>query len=59
MAVLGRWREEKEAALKRILIYTVFLLFALAAVAVFEKKFNESVEKRAAEMKSTADYSPE
>ena len=46
MAVLGNWKEEKEAAKKRIVIYLVILALGLAAVLFAEKKFNDNMQNR-------------
>lgn len=46
MAVIGNWKEEQEAAKKRILIYLAILVIGLAAVLFAEKKFNENMENK-------------
>lgn len=46
MAVIGSWKEEQEAAKKRIVIYLAVLVIGLVLIVIAEKKFNETMENK-------------
>jgi hypothetical protein len=57
MAVIGNWKEEQEAAKKRIVIYLAVLVIGLVLVVVAEKKFNEAMEDKFSERNYAVEHS--